>query len=125
CGAVVTRLCKLRHVRQFHASRPGIHCRSGGAGMSTRTNAHALTAFGSIQRKLEAPGRVNVLLVVMLLLMTIGLLMMTSASVEIANGQYGDPFFFFKRQASFAVLGLGLVAVTLHLPVRVWYANSG
>lgn len=93
--------------------------------MSTRTNAPALTALGSIQRKLEAPGRVNVLLVVMLLLMTIGLLMMTSASVEIANGQYGDPFFFFKRQALFAVLGLGLVAVTLHLPVRVWYANSG
>jgi len=93
--------------------------------MNTRTNTPPLTALGSIQRKLEAPGRVNVLLVVMLLLMTIGLLMMTSASVEIANGQYGDPFFFFKRQALFAVLGLTVVAVTLHLPVRIWYANSG
>lgn len=92
--------------------------------MSTRTNTSALTAFGSIQRQLEAPGRVNVLLVVMLLLMTIGLLMMTSASVEIANGQYGDPFFFFKRQLFFAVLGLVVVLVTLHVQMRFWYSNS-
>ena len=57
-----------------------------------------------LQRRMQVPGQPNTLLVVMFLLMTIGLLMMTSASVEIANGQYNDPFFYFKRQLFFSVV---------------------
>ncbi len=87
-------------------------------------SAPAITALGTLQRRMEAPGQVNVLLVVMLLLMTIGLLMMTSASVEIANGQYGDPFFYFKRQLFFTVLAGVIVLVTLMVPVRFWYSVS-
>lgn len=88
-------------------------------------NAPALTSALPLQRRLEGTGQLNILLVVMLLLMTIGLLMMTSASVEIANSQYGDPFFFFKRQLFFSVLGLLIVVGALKVPVRFWYSVSG
>ena len=40
----------------------------------------------------------NGLLFVVCLLFTFGLLMMTSASIEIASSQYQDPFYFLKRQ---------------------------
>ncbi|MDO9319994.1 MAG: putative lipid II flippase FtsW [Gammaproteobacteria bacterium] len=77
-----------------------------------------------LQRSMSAPGQPNTLLVVMFLLMTFGLLMMTSASIEIANGQYNDPFFFFKRQLFFSVLTAVIVVITLTIPVRAWYSIS-
>lgn len=83
-----------------------------------------ITSTMPLQRRVERTGQLNTLLVVMLLLMTIGLLMMTSASVEIANSQYGDPFFYFKRQAFFSLLGLLIVVGVLKIPVRFWYSAS-
>lgn len=64
------------------------------------------------------------LLVLVALLVCFGLLMMTSASIEIASRQYGDPLFHFKRQLAF--LGMGLVAAgTIVLcPMRYWYKGS-
>jgi len=80
----------------------------------------------SVQRKRQ-PVRlpVNGLLLVCFLLLVIGLMMMTSASIEISSGQYGDPLYYFKRQAVFAVLGVVAMVVTLHIPMRTWYATSG
>lgn len=66
----------------------------------------------------------NIMLLVTLILMVFGLLMMTSASVELASSQYGDPFFHLKRQAVFAVLGVLVMAATLHIPVKLWRASS-
>ena len=86
-------------------------------------SAHAATP--AIFRPVTARGQLNVLVVVMLLLMTIGLLMMTSASVEIANSQYGDPFFFLKRQVFFTVVALVIALGTLLVPMRFWYSVSG
>jgi len=82
------------------------------------------TASPAIFRPVASRGQLNVLVVVMLLLMTIGLLMMTSASVEIANSQYGDPFFFLKRQVFFTVLALLIALGTLLVPMRFWYGVS-
>lgn len=67
----------------------------------------------------ESPG-INLIILVSSLLLVIGMLMMASASVEIANSQYGDPFFHIKRQAIFAVIGAIVLLVTLHVPLRVW-----
>jgi len=53
-----------------------------------------------------------------------GLVMMTSASIEIASRQYGDPFYHFKRQSVFLVMGLAAAMVTLYTPMRVWYRSS-
>ena len=39
------------------------------------------------------------LIIITGLLLTFGLVMMTSASIEIASRTYGDAFFFFKREA--------------------------
>jgi cell division protein FtsW len=78
-----------------------------------------------MSRKVQAAeSQLNGLIIIMLLLMTVGLLTMTSASVEIANSQYGDPFFFFKRQLFFSVLGVGIVIGTLNIPIRFWYSIS-
>ncbi len=85
-------------------------------------NTHAATP--AIFRPVVARHQVNWLVVVTLLLMSIGLLMMTSASVEIANGLYGDPFFFLKRQVFFTVLALAIGLGTLLVPVRFWYNIS-
>lgn len=85
-------------------------------------SVHAATP--AIFRPVTARGQLNVLVVVMLLLMTIGLLMMTSASVEIANSQYGDPFFFLKRQVFFTVVALLIALGTLLVPMRFWYSIS-
>jgi cell division protein FtsW len=68
---------------------------------------------------------VNSLLLVSLSLLVIGLMMMTSASIEISSDQYGDPLFHFKRQAIFAVMGIVTMFVTLNIPMRTWYGISG
>ncbi len=68
--------------------------------------------------------KLNLLLLVVSLLITIGLLMMTSASVEIASSQYGDPFYHFKRQIIFATIGVIGMLITLHLPMHLWRSLS-
>jgi cell division protein FtsW len=67
----------------------------------------------------------NPLLVVMLILMVTGLLMMTSASVEISSSKYADSLFHFKRQIIFAFLGAIGIAVTMMIPLHLWKRFSG
>jgi cell division protein FtsW len=64
------------------------------------------------------------LIVMALLLLTFGLVMMTSASVEIASRQYDDPFYHFKRQLVFLCIGLAAGGVTLYTPMKLWYRSS-
>ncbi len=64
------------------------------------------------------------LLIMAAILVTFGLIMMTSASIEIASGQYGDAFYHFKRQLVFLFMGLGGAAVVLSCPMRYWYKGS-
>ena len=72
----------------------------------------------------QALPRINGLLVTVSVLLTIGLLMMASASVEIASSRYGDAFFFLKRQSVFVLLGCIAMLTTLHLPMRFWRSIS-
>jgi len=68
-----------------------------------------------------APARsLNTVLLVAFALLSIGLLMMTSASVEIANSSSGDPFYYLKRQSVFALIGLAASAITLAIPLSLW-----
>ena len=50
--------------------------------------------------------------------------MMTSASVEVANGQYADPFYYFRRQGIFALIGLSTLIFTLYVPISFWQKSS-
>ncbi|MEZ5491384.1 MAG: putative lipid II flippase FtsW [Gammaproteobacteria bacterium] len=67
---------------------------------------------------------INGLLLVSLLLLVVGLMMMTSASIEISSGQYSDPLHYFKRQVIFAAVGLLVMLVTVNIPTRSWYSAS-
>ncbi len=84
--------------------------------MSTLTMPHTLS-----QRHYYGD---PLLLTLAALLLAFGLVMMTSASIEIAVRQAGDPFYFFKRQFAFMLLGLALGAVVIMNPMRLWYRSS-
>ena len=82
--------------------------------------------IGPTNRLIESnrPREVNSMLLLTSLLLFIGLLMMTSASVELASSQYFDPFFFLKRQLIFSAVGVFVLVVTLHIPVAAWRIQS-
>ena len=81
-------------------------------------------AAGSSARARPAPSfpepRPSALLLVTLLLLAFGLLMMTSASVEIAQSRHGDPLFFLKRQSIFAGMGVAVMLVLMRIPIDFW-----
>ena len=58
-------------------------------------------------------------------LLTVGLVMMGSASVEFAAGNYKSPFYFMIRQGIFT--GLALIAgyVAFHVPLSFWQRHDG
>lgn len=88
--------------------------------MNMATTMGRRTRPGLPALHMETPQTVNSLLLIAGILLLSGLLMMTSASIEIASSQYGDPFYHLKRQSIFAVIGLFAALVTLHVPMRVW-----
>jgi cell division protein FtsW len=74
-------------------------------------------------RQLAVPGqdRPDVLLVgITALLLTIGLLMVTSASIALADRQHGDAFYFLERQLVAAALGLAAGWCLVKIPTRLW-----
>ena len=58
------------------------------------------------------------------LLLTIGLIMVGSASVAVADRALDEPLYYFYKQAIYAVIGLGAGFAVLHIPMRQWQANS-
>jgi cell division protein FtsW len=66
----------------------------------------------------------NTLLIVVLLLLGCGLVVMTSASMDIGNSLTGDPLYFFKRQVFFIGLSLIGMMVALHIDMNTWYRSS-
>jgi cell division protein FtsW len=58
------------------------------------------------------------------LLALIGLIMVTSASIGMADQQMGDPFYFGKRQFLRLLLGVVLVWLAYRIPTRLWRDNG-
>ncbi|PCJ25073.1 MAG: putative lipid II flippase FtsW [SAR86 cluster bacterium] len=85
--------------------------------------AKAINGSG-VTSAFESSKHLNIILLLAVLLLVLGLLMMTSASVEIANSKYGDPFYHLKRQSIFAGMGVFVLLVTLSVPVRFWQRAS-
>ncbi len=74
-------------------------------------------------RQLAIPGqeRPDLILVgITALLLTIGLLMVASASIALGDRQHGDAFYFFERQLFAASLGLAAGYVMTRIPTRIW-----
>lgn len=67
----------------------------------------------------------NSLVLLAMILLALGLIVMTSASVDFANTKYGDPFYFLKRQVVFTGLGILAVIATLSRPMSFWRRSSG
>lgn len=86
--------------------------------MSATKSKTSYSPLGDIQPKF------NRLFLVICLLFAFGMLMMTSASIEIASSQYGDPFYFLKRQGFFSFLGFTVLIITLHTPLSLWKRTS-
>jgi len=54
----------------------------------------------------------------------LGLVMVLSSSVSIAERDTGDAFYYFKRQLAYFCLGTGLAFVVLHLPLASWQKSN-
>lgn len=61
-----------------------------------------------------------VILLCALALLGLGLVMMTSASISVADKNYGDPFYFFYRQLIFIGIGLMVGFAVWNMPLQVW-----
>lgn len=60
------------------------------------------------------------LLVGAVALLALGLVMVTSASMEVAAGRLGSPLFYMNRQIVYLLISLIALVVTLSVPVAVW-----
>jgi cell division protein FtsW len=64
------------------------------------------------------------ILLLYLVLICIGLVMVASASIGIADQQTGDPFYYAKRQFLRIVLSLALLWVACRIPLEFWNRNG-
>jgi cell division protein FtsW len=53
-------------------------------------------------------------------LLLIGLIMVTSASVSVAEHALGNPFYYFEHQLMFVALGLVACAIAVTIPMHIW-----
>ncbi len=60
------------------------------------------------------------LLLAVLALVTLGLVMVTSASMPMADRMMGNPWHYFTRQSIYLLLALVAAFLTLQLPLRLW-----
>ena len=71
-------------------------------------------------KDIAAPAVDSLLVLVVALLFGGGLVMMTSASISLAERNIGDPFFYFERQLVAAIIGMAGAYAMLRIPTRVW-----
>ena len=64
------------------------------------------------------------LLLLFLLIMSLGLVMMTSASMPLADQEFGNPFHYLYRQLFAIAIGLGAACTLLLIPTAVWRNTS-
>jgi len=64
------------------------------------------------------------LIIAVLALMTIGLVMVASASISIATRELGDPFYYFWRQSAYVAFALVAMLAATRIPLQTWQAAS-
>ena len=65
------------------------------------------------------------ILVSTLALLTVGLLMVASASMVISDRQYGYPFHYLIHQAVYLVVGLLFAWIATKVPIKIWKKMAG
>ena len=98
---------------------------SSGAGPAARREESG--RVGSWLQRLDSPvTSYYVLLSVAVVLVVIGLIMVLSASsvMSLVQTNNGTPYFYFRKQLQFALMGAVAMGVAAHVPVRTWKALS-
>lgn len=81
------------------------------------------SSFGFSDRRKRVLSSVDIgLLWAVLSLMTLGLIMVTSASITMADRQFGQPFYYLYRQGAYLIMGISLGAMVWRMPLSVWRA---
>ena len=65
------------------------------------------------------------LVTAVIFLISLGLIMVASSSITIAEKNYGEPLYYFWRQLISAFLGISIAVVVLRVPVRIWEKLGG
>jgi cell division protein FtsW len=60
------------------------------------------------------------LLITTLVLLSIGLIMVASASIDFAATNYNDPWFFVRRHLLYLAISAGAAAIILFIPTIFW-----
>ncbi|MCZ6517271.1 MAG: putative lipid II flippase FtsW [Gammaproteobacteria bacterium] len=68
----------------------------------------------------HAPALDRFLLVVVGILLAGGLVMLTSASISVAERTHGDPFFYLEKQLVAVALGLIGLLIVIRIPTAIW-----
>ena len=64
------------------------------------------------------------LLAALVVIISVGLVMVGSASIAVAERLTGEPLYFFYRQAIYAVVGLVVAFAVMHVPMRAWQGHT-
>jgi len=64
-------------------------------------------------------------LVLAMAMYSIGLVMVMSSSMPVAERIFDNPFHFFFRHSIYIVLSIGIAAVVLQIPMSLWHQHSG
>jgi len=85
-------------------------------------SSQAIRTDGELVRgdQLFAPEYDRAILLIYLVLICLGLVMVASASIAIADQHNGDPFFYAKRQFLRILLSLALVWLACRIPLQFW-----
>jgi len=75
----------------------------------------AAPLFGPRRFDMDMP-----LLVAALCLLGLGLVMVSSASMEVAAGQLGNPLFYMIRQLVYVLIGFAALVFVISVPIRLW-----
>jgi cell division protein FtsW len=62
----------------------------------------------------------SITLVLVATLLLVGMVMVTSASMEVAAKDFGDPFYFMERQFLFGACGVALAWMVTRIPAELW-----
>jgi len=65
------------------------------------------------------------LLTAIILLIGLGLLMVASSSITVADRKFHDPLYYFWRQSASVFIGICLSLIVLRIPLQVWKKASG
>ena len=116
-GAAVAGLRQFRHVQELRRPWSPVRPRRGGSGMSLKDiikpyPSPLITGRGI---DLDFP-----MLAGCLALLGLGLIMIASASTEVAAVQSGSALYYMIRHLIYVVLGLGACIVTMMIPIATW-----